>query len=140
MIDSYVLDACAVLTLLRDESGADVVADIINKANIREVMISIHKANLLEVYYDIYRTVGKMKADEVIDEIRNQPIAIVSDISDDLFKEAGRLKSLYRISFADTFALAEASITGGILLTSDHHEMDIIEQNEPNIKFQWIRL
>ena len=139
MIMRYVLDACALLALLRNEDGADFVADIINEANDGKAEISMHKANLLEVYYDIYRTAGKTKADEVISEIKSRPIAIISDISDVLFEEAGRLKSLYKISFADTFAVATASVSGAALLTSDHHEMDKVEQNEPTIKFQWIR-
>jgi hypothetical protein len=46
---------------------------------------------------------------------------------------------MYKVSFADTFALATASITDAFLLTADHHEMDRIEQVEPDIKFLWIR-
>jgi predicted nucleic acid-binding protein len=139
MTGRYVLDACALLALLRDESGADVVADIINAANNGEIDLSMHKANLLEVYYDIYRSVGKEKADEVMAEIKGRPIIILSDISDAIFEEAGRLKASYKVSFADTFALATASVTDAALLTTDHHEMDAIEQNEQGIKFHWVR-
>ena len=52
--------------------------------------------------------------------------------------EAGRLKSKYRISLADSIALAEALILGGELLTCDHHEFDVIKKKEP-INFMWIR-
>jgi predicted nucleic acid-binding protein len=52
-----------------------------------------------------------------------------------LFMEAGRLKPLYKISFADAFALSTASITNSELVTADHHEMDKIQQNEPSIIF-----
>ena len=52
--------------------------------------------------------------------------------------EAGRLKATYRISLADSIALAEASVSGGILLTADHHELELVEKNE-NIVFHWIR-
>lgn len=103
------------------------------------MLLLMHKANLLEVYYDIYRSGGKVVADKLIHEFANGCIEIVSEISDSLFEEAGRLKSLYKISFADTFALATASVCDGILLTADHHEMDKVEQSEPNMKFQWIR-
>ncbi|MCL2776059.1 MAG: type II toxin-antitoxin system VapC family toxin [Oscillospiraceae bacterium] len=138
-MNKYVLDACALLAMLHNEDGADLVADIINAANNGEANLSMHKANMLEVYYDIYRSVGKIKADEIISELKKRPITIISDISDGLFEEAGRLKSLYKISFADVFALATASVTGAALLTADHHEMDKIEQSEPNIKFHWVR-
>ena len=56
----------------------------------------------------------------------------------DLFYEAGRLKASYKISFADSFALAQTIILDGTLLTSDHHEFDRIESIE-KIKFMWIR-
>jgi predicted nucleic acid-binding protein len=59
-------------------------------------------------------------------------------LSDAVFAVAGRLKASYRISLADAVALAEASVSGGALLTSDHHEFDAIEQKE-NIRFLWIR-
>jgi len=34
--------------------------------------------------------------------------------------------------------LAQAKVSGGALLTSDHHEFDVIEGKE-NIEFVWIR-
>lgn len=139
MTGRYVLDACALLALLRNEPGADMVADVINAANDGQANISMHKANLLEVYYDIYRSIGKTKADEIIAEIKSRPITVIAEISDALFEEAGRLKALYKISFADTFAIATASVTDAVLLTTDHHEMDKVEQMEQNIKFQWVR-
>ena len=86
MTDQYILDACALLALLRDETGADIVADIINQANNNDLVVSMHKANLLEVYYDIYRTAGKMKADEVItviikSQVQSQNILEISILS-----------------------------------------------------------
>ena len=53
--------------------------------------------------------------------------------------EAGRLKACYRISIADSVALAEASVSWGRLLTADHHEFDAVEKKEGNIGFCWIR-
>jgi PIN domain nuclease of toxin-antitoxin system len=135
----YVLDACALLALLRNETGADVVENIIDDADVGNAKVSMHKANLLEVYYDILRSYGKDQARETLYEVAQLPITVIPDISDAFFEEAGRLKALYKISFADTFALAAASVSGGLLLTADHHEMDALERCEPNIKFMWIR-
>ena len=52
----YVMDACAMLALLCNEQGADKVAEILNTANKGNVTIEMHKANLLEVYYDLLRS------------------------------------------------------------------------------------
>ena len=57
---------------------------------------------------------------------------------EDKITEAGRLKATYKISLADSFALAQTKISNGVLLTSDHPEFDVIENKEP-IKFLWIR-
>jgi predicted nucleic acid-binding protein len=139
MTPRYVLDACALLALLRDEPGADIVADVINAANAGDADISMHKANLLEVYYDIYRSISKEKADEVMNEIKGCPITVISEISDIIFEEAGRFKASYKVSFADTFAIATASVMNAALLTADRHEMDEVEKTEQGIKFQWVR-
>jgi len=134
----YVLDACALLALLRDEPGADKVAAAINAANNGEAEIVMHKANLLEVYYDLYRSLGKEKADSILSEIMKRPIKINAEITDEIFSEAGRIKASFKISFADSFALAQASVSGSELLTADHHEFGAIEGHE-NIRFCWIR-
>ena len=63
---------------------------------------------------------------------------IIGEFTDKIFLEAGRLKATYRISLADSIALAEAIVSDGILLTADHHEFDLIETSE-EIKFLWIR-
>jgi predicted nucleic acid-binding protein len=134
----FVLDACALLALLRDEEGADIVADAINSASIGESEIIMHKANLLEVYYDIFRSLGESEAVRILDEIHKRPIIINSEITNEIFAHAGKLKASYKISFADSFALAQSIVSGGELLTADHHEFDPIEGNEP-IRFFWIR-
>jgi len=134
----YVLDACALLALLRNEAGADKVVDAVNAANSGEAKLIMNKVNLLEVYYDLYRSLGKETADKILTEIKKRPIEINANFTDEIFAEAGRLKATYKISLADSFVLAQAIVSGGDLLTSDHHEFDAVEQQE-KIKFDWIR-
>ena len=93
---------------------------------------------LLEVYYDLCRAYGKERADGFLDEIKQSPIVVNHEISDEIFTEAGRLKASYRISLADSVALAQAIVSGGALITCDHHEFDVIETKE-SIDFVWIR-
>jgi predicted nucleic acid-binding protein len=105
-----------------------------------EKLVSLFiKLICLRYIYDTYRSIGKKKADEIISAVKDSPITIISAIEDALFEEAGRLKATYKISLADAIALAEASVSKGILLTADHHEMDKLAQDGPNIKLQWIR-
>ena len=137
-MSKYILDACALLALLRNEPGADSVAAALNAANTGDDEIIMNKINLLEVFYDLYRTLGEDKANEILLEIKKRPIIINSLVSDEIFNEAGRLKATYKISLADSFALAQVLVSKGELMTSDHHEFDSIEGKE-SFRFCWIR-
>jgi len=138
MMDVYVLDACAMIAFLQNEAGADKVTAILTNARDGKCKIYMNVANLVEVYYDIFRAVGKAKADEEIAMIKKLPVVIQTEITDNIFSEAGRFKASYKISFADSFALAQAIVSSGELLTSDHHEFDVIEGKEA-VRFLWIR-
>jgi PIN domain nuclease of toxin-antitoxin system len=131
------LDACALLAFFKDEPGAEIVEDIIEKANKGKCSLYLHKVNFLEVYYKIKQK-NSADAEDAYTEIINYPIFIVQDIDDALFMEAARLKVSYKISLADSFALGLASTRGMTLMTCDHHEFDNVEQHE-NIEFSWIR-
>ena len=134
----YVLDACALLSLLLNENGQEKVSSILGEAINGKAVVCMHGANLLEVYYDRYKVLGKEQAEEMMRQIKQLPISMRMNISDGLFAEAGRLKATYRISLGDAFALSLASICGGTLLTCDHHEFDAVDKTE-KIKFLWIR-
>ena len=134
----YVLDACALIALLTREAGAEKVRTLLRSAYSGEVQISMHKLNLLEVYYGDYRAHGVLAANDMLGKVKKLPVAIIPNISDEVFAEAGRFKASYRISLADSIALAEASVSDASLITSDHHEFDAIEKSE-SIKFHWIR-
>jgi len=55
MNNVFVFDACSLIALLSNEDGADVIKDLLQKAATGEIKILIHKINLLEVYYYIYK-------------------------------------------------------------------------------------
>ena len=137
-MNRYVLDACALIALLQEEPGADKVATILNSADNGEAEIVMHKVNFLEVYYDAYRSRGKEQANLMWTKFEKLPVKINAEIPDEIFTEAGRLKASYKISFADSFALAQAIVSDGELLTSDHHEFDCMDGIEP-VRFHWIR-
>ena len=132
------MDASALMALLKNEAGAKAVSEIISAAYKGEAHIFMHKLNLLEVYYDVYRFRDKEMAGKIVSEIRCQPIGIISQISDAVFAKAGRLKGSYKISLADSIALVEACVSEAELVTADHHEFNAVEKAEP-FRFFWIR-
>jgi predicted nucleic acid-binding protein len=137
MNQSVVLDACALIALLKNENGAEKVAEIIENAENGDTNVIINRVNLLEVYYGFYHNDGKEYAERIINNITQSPI-VVTEFDETLFYQAGRLKATYKISLADSIVLAQALVTGGELLTADHHEFNVIEKQE-DIRFLWIR-
>jgi predicted nucleic acid-binding protein len=53
-------------------------------------------------------------------------------------KEAARFKLAFKMSVADSFALATAKLEDVTLITADHHEFDPIDE-AGEIEFLWIR-
>ena len=134
----YVLDACALITLLNREQGYEKINGLLMLAQSQEVSVCMNVVNLLEVYYDRIRVCGQKRADVFLETIYNSDIEILEQQNKAILKNAGILKANYKMSLADAFALATAIYKRATIITSDHHEFDVIEQKE-NIKFLWIR-
>ena len=130
----YVFDACAVLAFIKGEQGAGIVKSIIEG----DSKIFLHSVTLLEIYYVIMQQLGTHSADLFYKQITQTPIEIIYEISENTIKNAGYYKSMYKISLGDSFVLATAKIYNARIVSSDHHEFDILETSE-NINFLWIR-
>jgi len=103
--DVYVLDACALIAVLTNEPDADAVKNLLQKAMNGEIKVSMHKVNFLEVYYHTYKLYGEPSALNLLGYINMSPIEMDAEITDDILIDAGRLKSLYKISLADSIPL-----------------------------------
>ena len=134
----YVFDACALIALLSKEDGYENVEKILRESKNENFIIVVHAINLLEVYYHIYRIYDEISALNFLNEIHKSPIQLKTEVTDDIIKNAGRLKKQYRLSLADSIGLAVTIINNGSFVTADHHELEVIEKNE-NISFTWIR-
>jgi len=133
-MNKFVLDACAVLALLKEEQGVDVVKGVIES----NAPIILHSVTLLEIYYNIAKELGIDSADLFFEQIIQTKIEIIYEITESTIKNAGYYKSRYKISLGDSFVLATAKEISAKIISSDHHEFDIIEKSE-NIDFLWIR-
>ena len=134
----YVFDACALIALLSKETGYENVEKIIEKSKDKQVKIIMHRVNLLEVYYHVYKIYDEISALNFLSGINNSPIRLSNELTDETIINAGRLKSQYRLSLADAIGLAETINSNGSFVTADHHDLDVIAKNE-NISFTWIR-
>lgn len=138
MNGKFVLDACAIIAFLNDEEGTQKVEQLLWQCNRASNTLFMHEINLLEIYYGVYRDGSKELAEQTYIKVLNMPIKVVTGLRKNVFKEAGRLKAVYKISLADSIALAEAKIRRIPLVTCDHHEFDPI-QDKNELDFFWIR-
>jgi predicted nucleic acid-binding protein len=104
-----------------------------------EIALSMSIINLLEVYYGFIGERGVDIAKEMMACIDDTPLKIITHISQTVYDEAARLKGTYRrISLADSIGLATAAELSGQFVTSDHHEIEKVDENEP-IDIFWFR-
>jgi predicted nucleic acid-binding protein len=137
-LNLFVLDACALLAVLAMETGADNIRSLFQKTADNKARLRMNKINFLEVYYKIYKTCGKVEADNLLKTMEQMPITINDTLTDEIFREAGRLKSKYKMSLADSIAVAESIISKGSLVTADHQEIEPVEIAE-KIDVTWFR-
>jgi predicted nucleic acid-binding protein len=137
-LNLFILDACALLAVLAMEKGAENIRNLFQKTVDRQALLIMNKFNFLEVYYKIYRAYGKIEADNLLKIMEQMPITIKDTLTNEIFKEAGRLKSKYKLSLADSIAAAESIVSKGSLVTADHHEIESVEAAE-KINVTWFR-
>jgi len=84
-----------------------------------------HALNLCEVYYDFFRSGGRIAAMGALGDLRRVGVVACHDMHPALWQDAGSIKSIHRrVSLADCFAIAHARAADGTVLTSDRHEME----------------
>ncbi|MDM8548985.1 PIN domain-containing protein [Desulfobacterales bacterium HSG2] len=131
-ITRYVTDACALIAFLQNESGGD---ELFKKP---ENEFFMHSVNLTEVCYDAVYVSGEEKAQELFEKVAGLPITVLWDLNVSLIKLVGKYKTSYQISFADAFVLALAEKEKAIVVSTDHHEFDVIE-SAGELSFYWLR-
>lgn len=117
----FILDACAMIAWLRNESGAEVIAGYL--ADVDQLCLA-HAVNLCEVYYQGLRESDETTAQEALEDLAAVGVTPRQDLDANFWQEAGRIKAKHRrVSLADCFAIALTLRVGGVLITSDHHEL-----------------
>jgi len=120
----FVLDSYAILALVEDEPGAQVVADILSEEG-TELYLSV--VNLGEVYYIISRERGERAAEEVVRGIMEEETVAIVEVSWPRAREAARIKAKGGLSYADAFVLGLALELKAPVVTGDPEIQAIAE-------------
>lgn len=129
-----ILDACAVIALVKDEAGADIVEQYL--LNYRHQCM-IHNVNLCEVYYGFLRSDGEEFTRKIIDRLQESNVTFRDDLTMNFWQQLATYKAtIKRISLADCFALTLANRENGLLVTSDRKEFEpVVPLNICDIRF-----
>lgn len=128
-----ILDAHGLMVFLEKEPGFEKIESLFESAVEKGDYLLITTVNLGEVFYIILRECGEDKAQEVEEIVQTLPIKVI-EADWTLTREAAKLKAFKKMSYADCFAAALASMHKGELITGDP-EFKAVEKQ---IKIMWI--
>ncbi len=135
--ERFVFDACALIAYLNDETGADVVEELLERARQNQAQVYVASVNVYEVFYDCLKR-DEATARQLVEDVYGLPITVVETLGRPLMHAAGWFKVSSRVSLADSVALALAQQLNADLVSSDHHEFDLIKK-DGKARFWWIR-
>ena len=130
----YLFDSHALLAFFQSEEGAEVVAEIMRKAEKESLDRLICVINLGEIVYVIKRRFGDTKKLEIIARIHQLGIRILP-VPESIVFRAAEIKAEYPISFADCFALACSEEYSAVLVTGDPD----FKKTDHLVDIKWIR-
>lgn len=122
---TYVIDANAIIAVLNNEQGADVVERLLTP---KGTIAYVHAVNVCEVFYGVLRATDETTAQKALTDIASLGIQTRADMDDPFWQDIGRIKASHRLSLADGFAVALARRVGCELVTADHHELEPLAQ------------
>jgi predicted nucleic acid-binding protein len=115
----YVLDSYALLAHFRAESGGLVVRNLLERASLSsDIGLYISTINVGEIYYQMFRLLGIIKANEALTDLRQLPVTLCQ-ATEERVLSAARIKARYPVSYADAFAIALAQEYDGLVVTGD---------------------
>jgi predicted nucleic acid-binding protein len=118
MTSPYLFDSHALLTFFQNEEGAEIVAEILQRAVKKRLDRFICVINLGEIMYIIKRRFGDSKKLEVLARVHQLGLQVLP-VSQNLVFRAAEIKAQYPISYAECFALACAMEHSARIVTGD---------------------
>lgn len=125
----YLLDTSALLTLRDDEPGAEEVAKILTQAEQDKAKVFGCFMSLMEVFYRVWKDEGGTAGKLAYAQCKSLPIIWVHE-NTQLLEQAAKIKANYRVSLADAWIAACASIQDAMLIHKDPEfaAVDLIKQ------------
>ena len=118
MTPPYLFDSHALLAFFQNEEGAEIVAEILQRAMKKGLDRLICVINLGEIIYITKRRFGDSKKLEILARVHQLGLKVLP-VPQNLVCKAAEIKAQYPISYADCFALACAMEHSARVVTGD---------------------
>jgi predicted nucleic acid-binding protein len=132
--DCVVLDASAIMTFFFNRPGAEKVEQLLERAAEGTCELFMSVVNWGEVYYSVWRSEGEATAQNILAEIAQLPIDLVS-ATYALTKLAAEIHARDKLPYADCFAAALAVSRDAPVATSDTD----FSRVENHVQVLWVR-
>ncbi len=123
MQETLTFDTEPILALFLDETGANMVADLLQRVQNSDAVGYINIFNLMEVYYTLARYNIKA-AEEKVKILRLFGIKVIPVVDNGLWREAALIKNKYMLSLGDCFAVATAQALKSKLVVGSDKELN----------------
>lgn len=118
MVERYLLDTSAVLTLTDQEEGFEKVEELLDRAAEDSAEVEISAVSLMEVYYITLQEQGEDQAARLVSLVKAWPVRWVYP-DERMLLLAGRFKAFHRLSFADAVIAGAARLREAVLVHKD---------------------
>jgi len=112
------LDTSAIVCVLEDEPGANLVEKRLRTARAGKTQLGASCVSLVEVYYKAHQSAGQERAHHLLSVVKSWPVEFIYP-DEALCLAAGEIKASFPLSFADAFVAATARETKALLLHKD---------------------
>jgi len=132
-----ILDASALLAVIRKEKGWQVVNELMKKSERAGTSTFMHQINFIEFTYKCRQLYNLETFNNILSDLYNPFLGIANYFDNDLALYAGLLKSSYRLSLGDAVGLGYTKIMKGTFWTADK-ALEVIAKKE-GISIELIR-
>lgn len=119
------------MALSEDEAGADVVSDILARAQKNAASVYISFISVMEACYKVHQERGEEAAQRIFHSLSHLPVKRI-DVDDQLILSASSMKAQYAVSVADAWILATAKFFDAKLVHKDP-EFEQLKETIPQI-------
>ncbi len=114
----YLLDTSALLTLRDDEDGADLVVELLHKAQDGECKCFACFLSLMEILYRVWKDENELAGKLAYEECQSLPIKWIHETKR-LLEASAKIKATNKLSVVDAWIAASALQEGAVLVHKD---------------------